>query len=183
MHYRNGKYIAFDGLGETDPTKSDFKYYATIEAWASNENCDFKYVDSHEKTNAVRDSSLKQTLEARIRERLAKSKNVVVILSDKTRKKGSMLSYEIEQAVDTYHLPLICTYIGFQKITAPLELSSRWPNALDTRINNNTVKAIHIPFKKGALLDAITNQTVHNNTLTNGLNYYTCAAHKQLGCF
>jgi len=36
MANRTGTYIAFDGLGETDPTKSDFRYYATILAWCAN---------------------------------------------------------------------------------------------------------------------------------------------------
>lgn len=183
MTYRSGNYIAFDGLGETDPTKSDFKYYATIKAWASNKKFDFKYVNSHDKTYAVRDSSLKATLKRRICARLANSKNIIVILSAETRKKGSMLSYEIEQAVNTYHLPLICAYIDFYKIMAPSKLSSRWPDTLEECINNKTARAIHIPFKKGALLNAITNQTVFNNTLTNGLHYYTYDAHIQLGCF
>jgi hypothetical protein len=32
MPYRTGTYVAFDGLGEADPTKSDYKYYATLQA-------------------------------------------------------------------------------------------------------------------------------------------------------
>jgi len=181
MAYRNGNYIAFDGLGEADPTKSDFRFYATIQAWAAGKKLDFKYIDSHEKTYSVRDSSLKKTLEARISERLSASKNVVIILSDKTRQTGSMLSYEIEKAVDVYGLPLICAYIGYNKIMAPQELSYRWPLSLKHRIDQGTAKAIHIPFKKGALLDAL-NFTVHANTLTNGLNVYSLEAHRKLGC-
>ena len=95
MAYRSGTYIAFDGLGQTNPTLSDFKYYSIIEGWASNKHIEFKYVNSHDKTCAVRDTSLRTTLESRIRERLANSKNVVVILSSNTRKSGSMLTYEI----------------------------------------------------------------------------------------
>ncbi|WP_129432235.1 TIR domain-containing protein [Roseovarius sp. A46] len=182
MAYRNGNYIAFDGLGELDPTKSDFKYYSTIQAWASGKGLDFKYVNSHDKTYAVRNSSLRPTLETRIRERLAASKNVVVILSDRTRRSGSMLSYEIEKAVDRYELPLICAYTNYFKVTAPEELSHRWPEALEQRINNGTAKAIHIPFKKNALLDAIGQFTVHGHTLTNGLNFYTLDAHREFGC-
>jgi len=168
-------------LGETDPTKSDFRYYATIQAWAAGANFDFKYVNSHDKTYAVRDDSLRETLEGRIRERLAASKNVVVILSKDTRKTGSMLSYEIEKAVDDYGLPLICAYTGYNKIMAPRDLSNRWPIALEERINNGTALAIHIPFKKEALLDALAH-TVHQNTLNQGLHYYSLEAHKQFGC-
>ena len=119
MANRTGTYIAFDGLGQTDPSKSDFKYYTSIQGWSAGKNIDFKFVNSHDKTAAVRNSSLRSTLEARIRERLSASKNVVVILSDKTRKSGSMLSFEIEKAVDTYRLPLICAYTGYNSITDP----------------------------------------------------------------
>lgn len=181
MAYRNGNYIAFDGLGETDPTKSDFRYYASIQAWAAGKGHDFKYINSHDKTSAVRDSSLRVTLEARIRERLAASKNVVIILSDKTRQSGSMLSYEIEKAVDTFELPLICAYTGLDKMMAPYEWSHRWPLALKERIDNGSARAIHIPFKKLALLDAL-RFTVHDHTLNNGLHYYSLEAHREFGC-
>ena len=127
MSYRNGTYIAFDGLGQINPTLSDFKYYATIQAWAQNNNINFNYVDSHDKTYAVRDSSLRSTLEQRIRERLSNSKNVIIILSSDTRKSGSMLSYEIEQAVDTYSLPLIVAYVDYKIVADPNSLSHYWP--------------------------------------------------------
>lgn len=182
MAYRNGNYVAFDGLGKVNPAESDFRYYATIQAWAAGKQYEFKYVDSHDKTAAVRDTSLRATLEARIRERLAASKNVIVILSDYTRRSGSMLSYEIERAVDHYSLPLICVYTDYNKIMAPGELSSRWPASLEVRINNGRARAIHIPFKKGALLDAISQFTVHTNALTHGAHYYSLEAHRELGC-
>lgn len=180
MAYRNGNYIAFDGLGETDPTKSDFRYYASIQAWATGKDLDFKYVNSHEKTSAVRDTSLKSTLETRIRQRLAASKNVVIILSDKTRRTGSMLSYEIEKAVDSYGLPLICAYTGLNEMMDPYACSDRWPLVLKERIDNGSARAIHIPFKKLALLNAL-NQTVHSHSLNSGLHYYSLKAHRQFG--
>lgn len=178
--YRNGTYVAFDGLGETDPTKSDFRYYATIQAWANNKNIEFNFVNSHEKTYAVKDTSLKATLEARIRERLANSKNVIVILSNDTRSCGSMLSYEIEQAVDNYKLPLIITYVDHVIVSAPNVLKEYWPFVLKVRIDNNMAKAIHIPFIKGALLDAI-NQFNISSLPNSSLDYYTKLAHQQFG--
>jgi len=182
MAYRSGTYIAFDGLGQTNPTLSDFKYYGTIQAWAAHKGIDFKYVDSHDKTCAVRDTSLRTTLESRIRERLANSKNIVVILSSDTRTTGSMLTYEIEQAVDRYELPLIVTYVDYRVIANPDRLSSYWPSALSARISNNTAKAIHIPFIKNALLDAIS-QFDHANLPGTSLNYYTEDAHRSFGAF
>lgn len=182
MAYRNGTYIAFDGLGQTDPAKSDFKYYGIIEAWALNANIEFNYVNSHDKTYAVRDSSLKSTLEARIRERLANSKNVIIILSSLTRRHGSMLTYEVEQAVDRYELPLIITYVDYDTIVDPGQLSHYWPTALIERIRSGTAKAIHIPFIKGAILDAIGQFNTTNKPDTS-LNYYTEDAHRYFGAF
>lgn len=182
MPYRNGTYVAFDALGETNPAKSDFRYYSTINAWSKGTNIDFRYVNSHEKTYAVRDNSSRETLEARIRKRLSLSRNCLIILSEETRKKGSMLSYEIERAVDTYKIPLIVTHTGYDCILAPGALSSRWPDALEQRIRSDSARAIHIPFKRGAILDAIAQFTVQKGGLEGPLHYYSREAHIEMGC-
>lgn len=180
MANRTGVYIAFDGLGKTNPAESDFKYYSTMQAWSAWKNIDFKFVNSHEKTAAIRDTSLRSTLESRIRERLAASKNCIVILSDDTRKSGSMLSYEIEKAVDFYKIPLICVYTGYEKINAPLELYNRWPNSLATRINDGTANAIHVPFKKEILLTAINQFWVNGGSPGGPLVTYTNKAQEEM---
>ena len=78
MAKRTGTYVAFDGLGETDPAKSDFRYYATILAWSANKNIEFSLTNSHEKTYAVRDSSSKTTLYSRIQERCRRRVHLAV---------------------------------------------------------------------------------------------------------
>jgi hypothetical protein len=147
MANRTGTYVAFDGLGETDPTSSDFRYYGTIQAWSKNSNIEFNFINSHDKTYAVRDSSLKATLYARIQERLRASKNMLVILTKDTRYIGSVLSYEIEQAIDNYKIPLIIAYPGYSTICNVDNLSNLWPKALAERIANTGIEAIHIPFR------------------------------------
>lgn len=180
MAYRNGTYIAFDGLGQTNPTLSDFKYYGTIQAWAVNKKINFKYIDSHDKTCSVKDSSLRSTLEARIRERLSNSKNMIVILSSDTRKKGSMLSYEIEMAVDYYKIPLIITYVDYQVVAKPAQLSKYWPKALSSRIADGTAKAIHIPFAKDAILNSIKQFNISNMPAT-AMDSYSKKDHRVFG--
>lgn len=177
MANRTGTYFAFDGLGQTNPTLSDFRYYATVKSWAAKSNIEFKYVDSHAKAGAVRDTSLRSTLEASIRKRLTASKNMVIILSDDTRKSGSMLSYEIKKAVDTYDIPLIIAYTGYDCILNPALLHLRWPDALTSRINDRTARAIHIPFRKTAILEAINQFTVNTNNLDIPLQYYSRETH------
>jgi hypothetical protein len=182
MANRTGTYVAFDGLGEVDPTKSDFKYYSIIQAWDAHKSIDFKFTNSHEKTDAVRDTSKLATLKARIQERLRASKNMVVVLSSKTRKSGSMLSYEIEQAIDDYDLPLIVAYVELQVVLQPRLLSGYWPNALSSRIEKSKGKIIHIPFDKSPLMDAIPRFTVSGEKITGGVvGYYSADAHRQWG--
>lgn len=181
---RTGTYIAFDGLGQTDPSKSDFKYYSTLQAWSANKNIEFKLVDSHTKTYAVRDTSLKSTLYARIRQRLSASKNIVVIISSNTRKSGSVLSYEIEQAIDVYKIPLIIAYPEYDAIWGVnngSELENLWPDALKSRIDLPDTHAIHVPFKKDPLLNAIPRFTVNGEGLANGRITYTRDTYVQWG--
>lgn len=181
MAYRNGVYFAFDGLGESNPTKSDFKYYATIQAWNSSESIEFSCVNSHDKVAAVRDTSSLETLKRSIRERLSNSKNILVILSSDTRKSGSLLSYEIEQAADKYKLPFVIAYAGYQTIMNPDGLSSFWPNSLSQRITGNLIKAIHIPFVKSAIFDAIGQFSINAKYPATSKNYYSEEAHRNLG--
>lgn len=181
MHYRTGTYVAFDGLGEVNPSQSDFKYYATLQAWDANRDIDFKLTNSHEKTYAVRDDSSMATLKARICERLSQSKNMVIVLSTDTRKSGSMLSFEIVKAVDVYKLPLIIAYPDFNSILNVESHRSVWPTALSSRIDNGTARAIHIPFKKEPILAAIGQFTVQKSTLTSGKNYYGLESYRIWG--
>lgn len=182
MANRTGTYVAFDGLGQINPTLSDFKYYSVMQSWHAAKHMEFKYVNSHDKTYAVRDTSQLATLKARIQQRLSASKNVVIILSSETRKSGSMLSFEIEQAVDTWELPLICVYTGYDGIWGTNDISHRWPYSLTRRINNNTARAIHIPFKQAAIMVAIGRFTVNSSELTGSKQYFSREYQVQLGC-
>lgn len=178
---RTGTYIAFDGLGEVDSPKSDFRYYATLQAWAANKNIDFSFVNSHDKTYAVRDSSQRATLNARIRQRLGASKNMLIIISKDTRYTGSVLSYEIEQAIDTYKLPLIIAYPGYSSICNVGALSDMWPKALAERISRGEVNAIHIAFAKEPILNAINRFSVNGESLSGGRDYYSKEAYISWG--
>lgn len=181
MANRTGTYFAFDGLGETDPLKSDFRYYATVQGWDAASHIDFKMVNSHDKASAVRDTSKRATLEASIRERLAASKNMVVILPEDTRASGSMLSWEIEKAVDHYKIPLIIAYTGYNTINNPAALASRWPTTLAERIRISSADAIHIPFKKDPMFDAIRRFTVNSEKIGGPLTVYTDQMYRTWG--
>jgi putative transposase len=69
-------------------------------------------------------------------------------------------------------------------IANPSSLSIYWPNALSTRITNNSAKTIHIPFIKNALLDAVSQFSVNEQKqLSGSSNYCSEQAHRSFGAF
>lgn len=180
MAYRNGTYIAFHAGGTTDPTASDIKYYRLMRAWHETDDIDFRFVNSHEKTFAVRDSSKKATLRRSLLARLANSKNMVLIVGPTTRHDTDWVPFEIEKAVDDYGLPIIAVYPGQGRIFNPPALSRLWPRDLASRINNGVARVIHIPFKQVVIDTAI--RQFHLNNMPSGADtYYTSQAYDHMG--
>lgn len=180
MTYRNGTYVAFHAEGETDPTKSDMRYYRLLEAWKVRDPSEFTFVNSHDKTSAVRDSSKKATLRASIVTRLRNSKNMILVVGSTTRQDTDWVPFEIEYAIDTCGIPLIAAYPGYDWISAPNELRSLWPTTLATRINNATARVIHVPFKKEPLADAVS-QFSHSKPPSSAVSYYSDEAYRTWG--
>jgi hypothetical protein len=181
MGYRNGTYIAFHAAGSTDPTASDIKYYRMLKAWHGHDGIEFEFINSHDKVAGVRDSSSKATLRRSLVERLNKSKNMVLIIGPTTRFDTDWVPFEIGYAVDQCKIPITAAYTGYDWITGqPAQLRELWPPAFASRIDNATVRAIHIPFKQRAIDDAI-GQFNHDNLPSTPLNYYTADAHRAFG--
>jgi len=177
MAYRNGTYVAFHAQGTNQPGKSDMDYYNLMKAWSAKSDDDFSMINSHDKAAAVRDTSKKATLRASLQERLRNSKNMVLIIGETTRLDTDWVPFEIEQAIDTYRIPIIAAYTDYSPILEPPKFWPLWPNAFADRINNKSVRAIHIPFKKAPLLDAI-GQFSHNNLPNSSLSYYSAETYR-----
>lgn len=160
--YRNGIYIAFNGMGTTDPTKSDMKYYGLLQLWNESNKFDFTFSDSHKKTYSVKDSSEISTLKNRLLERLKNSKVLLLIVTKFASVNRGLLNWEIEKAVETYGLPIIVCYPGYKKIKKPFSHKKKWPLKLKEYIENDKVKTIHIPFKKDLVLEALNDFSIHN---------------------
>jgi len=180
MAYRNGTYVAFHADNNNIPGgKSDIDYYNLVCAWNANKHHDFKIVNSHEKTNAVRDSSKKETLRATLLERLRNSKNMLLILGETTRFDADWVPFEIAKAVDDYQIPIVVAYTGISsKIWCPSAFYDCWPAALAIRIHNGTVNAIHVPFKQAPIFDAIECFSHENLPKGGGLGIYADSAYK-----
>ncbi len=180
MAYRNGTYIAFHAEGSADPTGSDIRYYRMLKAWHENDNIDFKFVNSHEKVVAVRDTSQSATIKRSLRARLDNSKNMILLIGPRTRLDTDFVPYEIAYAVDTCEIPLIVTYTQYAAILLPDSHAREWPAALASRIRAGTVEAIHIPFRRSAIDDAI-HRFDFKTPPGGSLVHYTKDGHRRLG--
>ncbi|MFT0715583.1 TIR domain-containing protein [Flagellimonas lutimaris] len=160
-HYRNGVYVAFNGMGTTDPTKSDMKYYGLLQSWYKSKSIEFTFSDSHKKTYSVADTSTIITLKSRLLERFKKSKVLFLIVTENASINRGLLNWEIEKAVKNFGLPIIVCYPKYTKIKWPSFHKNKWPLKLKEFIENEEVKTIHIPFKKDLITEAITSFSVH----------------------
>lgn len=180
MSYRNGTYIAFHAEGTPDPTASDIKYFNIMKAWHEHDDIEFKFVNSHEKTASVRDNSLKSTLRKRLAERLRNSRNFVLILGDKTKFDRDWVPFEISFAADSCKLPFIIAYTGYSVVVDPSALAELWPEALARRIWSGQIRAIHVPFQKSAVDEAI--RTFNLSNLPSGsLVHWDLNSHRHFG--
>lgn len=165
MAYRNATYIAFAADGQTNPAKSDLKYYNILRARKELEHTEFNFINAHEKVSAVKDSSKEETIKASLRKRIQTSKNMLLLVGQTTRHDTDFVPYEITYAANICKLPIIVCYTEFkQRIvnTVPFNLKMLWPKMLSDNINQDKVKTIHIPFKESIIQTAINQFTVGN---------------------
>lgn len=185
MAYRNGTYIAFHANGTTDPTASDIKYYNLIKAWSEREDDDFSIINSHEKTAAVRDTSLRQTLRTRLVTRIKNSKHLLLILGKTTKEDTDWVPFEIRYAIDECMIPIIAVYTEISgPILSPTTASSiatYWPAALKLRIENKSAGIIHVPFKKEPIKAAINYFAPNTFPKGGALGWYTKQSYDDWG--
>ena len=156
MAYRNGIYVAFNGCGTTDPTESDIRYFNLLKAWSENKTIDFSFIDSHQKTYKVLDSSTRATLLSRLDERLRNSKLLLLIVTKNTINSSDIVDHEINRAVELYKIPIIVAYTDcnlIQSVTPKLKY--QLPRSLQKHIRDNNCKVLFIPFKVRAIDRAI----------------------------
>lgn len=101
MAYRNKTFVSF--------ASEDIRYYRLMCAWRENEKIDFDFHDAHD-LNAALDTSQPDTIRRRLRERLANTKQIVLLVGDDTRaiagRPSRFLHYEVE-VIQRLDLPVV----------------------------------------------------------------------------
>lgn len=171
MPYRNKTYVAF--------ASEDIHCYRMMEAWRDNRHIEFDFIDAHD-LNVALDTSQPETIRRRLRERLANTKQVIVLASDTTRPKAarpsSFLYYEIE-TVNKLGLPVVFANLngsrGIQTDKLPTALLQRY--------------GICVSFQptiiKFALDDYVSVFNANPSAVTPrvGAHYYKPSVYQQLG--
>src|SRR4051812_7902693 len=114
------------------------RYYNLLKAWHVREENDFEFVNSHDKTSSVRDSSKRATLEASLKTRLLRSKNMILIIGKTTKLDNDWVPFEIRYAIDECEIPIIVAYTDYSSILNPPSHRAEWPAALEYRIDNGS---------------------------------------------
>lgn len=171
MAYRNKTFVSFDG--------DDIRYYRLMTAWIENEEIDFSFYNAHDMQQA-RDTSKPETIRASLRERLANTKQVVLIVSDTTKSKAadpkSFLYYEVE-VIERLKLPVVFVNINNSK-----KVQS---NKIPTKLSG--MYTISVPFRAKVVqyaLDNFPDQFTANLTATTpktGPHQYVDSVYEKLG--
>lgn len=178
MAYKNGNYSAFyvdepfnqSNLGPN--SEKDFVYYNLLKLWKGKDSS-FPFIDSHDKNYNVRDGSdWESTLKPRLRDRLNKSKNIILFLSKRTSNSRA-LREEIDFGINTNGLPVIVVYpdyseksdiINCKDKTIRQQIKNLWDNLPMFKNSMSKVPTLHVPMKKELIEKALNNQDFMVNT-------------------
>jgi hypothetical protein len=98
MSYRNKTYIIFDG-------DEDMWAYAFMKGWKEKEHIDFNFHDAHD-INELRDGSSEEVVKRKLRERLANTKQAIVLIGEKTKNLHRYVRWEIDCCLEK-DIPII----------------------------------------------------------------------------
>lgn len=116
MAYRNKTFVSF--------ASEHITWYRLMQAWKANQNIDFNFHDAHD-LNVALDTSQSDTIRRRLRERLANTKQVVLLVGDQTRavaaRSSRFLYYEVE-VIRRLGLPVVFANLNGSRVVEQTRL-------------------------------------------------------------
>jgi len=169
MPYRNKTFVSF--------ASEDIRSYRLMCAWRNNQNIDFDFYDAHD-LNTARDSSLPHTINRRLRERLNNAKQVVMLISDITRRKAargsSFINYEVN-AIHDLNLPIVFVNLNASRSSQKHRLPSKLAEQFSVCVSFQP-KIIQF-----ALDDYVGQFSSSRRKRTAGPHYYKADIYRNLG--
>jgi len=171
MAYRNKTYVCF--------ASEDIHNYRMMEAWRENANINFDFYDAHD-LKLLRPTSQPETVRRSLRDRLANTKQAVLLVGDITRSKAAnsdtFLYYEMD-VVTRLKLPLVIVNLNQSRVAEP----KRIPAALG---GHYTMSVSYQPKIVMEALDDYVTKFNANLTATNpktGPYHYNASVYTRLG--
>lgn len=181
---RTGNYSAFyvkEPFNETNlgaNATKDFCYYNTLRMWKGKDST-FPFIDSHDKTYNVRDSSSWNTLRDRLRLRLSGSKNIILFLSSNTIESPAVKE-ELEYGMKIQGLPVIVIYPEYSEKTDIADsngikqnIKNLWNKVPTFKKYMGDVGTIHVPMQQSLIKYALEDKRVMVNTMEKLTIYFT----------
>jgi hypothetical protein len=163
MSYRNKTYVIFDA-------DDDLWAYAYMKGWKNNDRIDFDFYDAHD-LNKLLDGSSEETVKRKLRERLANTKQAVLLIGAKTKNLYRYVRWELECCLDL-GIPIVAVNLNDKRSLD----SNRCPPIVQGE------PVLHVSFKmkiiKYALDDFCENYSAHKNKVD---LYYPDAVYAKLG--
>jgi hypothetical protein len=168
MSYRNKTYVAF--------ASEDIKSYWLMEAWRDNEHIDFSFYDAHD-LYVARDSSKPESIKARLRERIANAKQIVLLGSTAGKRKGgdgdSFLAYEMG-AMIRLNLPVVIANLDGDR-----EINK---NYIPKPLLDASYYTVSVSFQSAIIKYALDNYVPNFATSgKSGPHYYESGVYRDLG--
>lgn len=153
MSYRNKTYVIFDG-------DEDIWAYAHMKGWNTLPHISFNFHDAHD-INALRDGSLEETVKRKLRERLANTKQAIVIIGENTKNLYRYVRWEIQCCLEM-GIPIVAVNLnGMRELD-----QQRCPPIL------KGTPTIHVPFKMKIIQYALDQFCSNFPMFTNDSDYY-----------
>jgi len=121
MGYRNKTYVVLD-------YDTDHLSYNVMRMWKEHDKIDFDFHNAHD-LNCLRDGSSEETIKGKLRERMNNSKQVIVLVGERTKYNHKYVRWEQELAIKQ-DLPIIAVNLnkanGLTDLTPPILKENAW---------------------------------------------------------
>ena len=146
-----------------------------MEAWRENENIAFDFQDAHD-INTALDTSQRETIERKLRERLANTKQAIVLISDTTAPKAAKLSF-LQYEIDTIArlgLPVVFVNLNKSRVGQPSKIPTKLKNPYYT---------MSVSFQPKIIQYALDNYVpdFYNNLTKENMHEYKASVYADLG--
>lgn len=161
----NKSYICFDG-------DEDMHYYRLMTAWHANDKFSFEFQNAHD-LNTARDTSQEESIKTQLRARFGQSKELIVLIGEKTKLLTKFVKWEMEVAL-RLGLPIVAVNLNGSR-----SRDERCPPAIRDAL------AIYVPFGPKIVEYAMKNWPAkharHVSAKETGAYYYNDSVYTSLG--